>query len=139
MLGILPTSIIINDNMSKRQKHTDKRLRNIVQLKQTFHTIPEPLKQNGMNRFWVITYNIYTHITFIVWLNITAWTYESSRNINGMDKCTWMRNNAWRRRLNNMSAMILLMLGNGCALHPETSKAKSAISCNREEHTQIPG
>lgn len=38
-----------------------------------------------------------------------------------------------------MSAMILLMLGNGCALHPETSKAKSAISCNREEHSQISG
>lgn len=38
-----------------------------------------------------------------------------------------------------MSAMILLILGNGCALHPETSKAKSAISCNREEHPQISG
>lgn len=38
-----------------------------------------------------------------------------------------------------MSAMILLMLGNGWALHPETSKAKSAISCNREGHPQISG
>lgn len=38
-----------------------------------------------------------------------------------------------------MSAMILLMLGNGCALHPETSKAKSAISCNREERPQVSG
>jgi len=48
-----------------------------------------------------------------------------------------MRKSAWRRRLKSMSAMILLTLGNGCALHPDTSNAKSAISCNREQHPDI--
>ena len=36
-----------------------------------------------------------------------------------------------------MSAMILLTLGNGCALHPDTSNARSAMSCNTEYNTQI--
>lgn len=49
-----------------------------------------------------------------------------------LQNCTWMRKRAWRRRLKSMSAMILLTLGNDCALHPDTSNARSAISCNRE-------
>lgn len=42
-----------------------------------------------------------------------------------------MRKSAWRRRLKSISAMILLTLGNGCALHPDTSNARSAISWNQ--------
>lgn len=141
--------------MSTWQKHTDKTLQNVVQLRFNFHAMSGLIEAQWDK--WILSYNIIAQngtsksqmwdskIPLLCdWslqygLKKVKWLLDNINQSTFFFKCTWMRNNAWRRRLNNMSAMILLMLGNGCALHPETSKAKSAISCNRQEQPQVSG
>lgn len=50
----------------------------------------------------------------------------------GKEPFTWMRKSACRSRLKSMSAMILLTLGKGWALRPDTSNARSAMSYSGE-------